>query len=106
MVLSLYDRDTSHSIVKGSFKDKYEDKDEDGGFDVLLSPEHSPSASFVEASRDARSGALPLCTFLLHLKSTLKAFLSFQYSMSRPTKEEKRITLEVSLSSRYSKIIV
>ena len=60
---------------------------------------------FAEASSDIGTVSSPPSK-TLHLKSMLKAFFSFQYSIINPTKEEMRIMLEVSLSKRYANIIV
>ena len=106
VALSLYVRDTSHCTVKGSIVRKYEkNKESEEGDDDAVG--NCSLAGYVSAKTSADIGAIcapPSET--LHLKSILKAFLSFQYSIIKPRKEEMRIIFEVSLSKRYAKIIV
>ena len=106
VALSLYVRDTSHCTVKGSIVRKYEkNKESEEGDDDAVG--NCSLAGYVSAKTSADIGAV--CappSENLHLKSMLKAFLSFQYSITKPRKEEMRIIFEVSLSKRYAKIIV
>ena len=106
VALSLYVRDTSHCTVKGSIVRKYEkNKESEEGDDDAVG--NCSLAGYVSAKTSADIGAV--CappSENLHLKSMLKAFFSFQYSIINPTKEEMRIMLEVSLSKRYANIIV